>query len=155
MITGLLDHVDRQLQSARRLLRIVLAQREAILEQDVATVLAQLGEVETEMAARMQLETERDALIGDAGRHLGVAPETLDLDALAGLVPPSEVEELQEKSSELRGLLSEIALVRAQSRMLIRQELTFLEHLIRARSGTPRSGCLRVHLAASPADSEL
>jgi hypothetical protein len=140
MISGLLDHVDRQLQSARRLLHIVLAQREAIRKQDLETVLAQIGEVQMEMAVRTQLETERDALIGDAGRDLGVAPETIDLEALADLVPPREVEELQEKSSELRGLLSEIALVRAQSRMLIRQELTFLDHLIRARSGTPRSG---------------
>jgi hypothetical protein len=139
-MNGLLEHVDRQLQSARRLLRIVIAQREAIRKQDVETVLAQLGEVQTEMAVRMQLENERDALIGDAGRHLGVAPETIDLDALAGLVPPTEAEALREKSTELRGLFSEIALVHAQNRVLIRQELSFLDHLIRVLSGTPESG---------------
>lgn len=139
-MTGLLEHVERQLQSARRLLRIVLAQRDAIRRQDVETVLAQLGEVQSEMAVRAQLESERDALIEDAGRHLGVAPETIDLDALVRLVPPGEAEELREKSAELRGLFSEIALVHAQNRVLIRQELSFLDHLIRVLSGTPQSG---------------
>jgi flagellar biosynthesis/type III secretory pathway chaperone len=139
-MTGLLEHLDRQLASARRLLRIVLAQRDAIRRQDVETVLAQLGEVQTEMAVRTQLENERDALIEDAGRHLGMAPETIDLDALAGLVPPGDAEELRERSAELRGLFSEIALVHAQNRVLIRQELSFLDHLIRVLSGTPQSG---------------
>jgi flagellar biosynthesis/type III secretory pathway chaperone len=139
-MTGLLEHLERQLQSARRLLRIVIAQRDAIRKQDVETVLAQLGEVQTEMALRMQLETERDELIDNAGRHLGVAPETIDLEALAGLVPADEADELREKSTELRGLFSEIALVHAQNRVLIRQELSFLDHLIRVLSGTPQSG---------------
>jgi flagellar biosynthesis/type III secretory pathway chaperone len=139
-MTGLLEHLDRQLQSARRLLRIVIAQRDAIRRQDVETVLAQLGEVQTEMAMRMQLEAERDELIDGAGRHLGVAPETIDLEALAGLVAPEEADQLREKSTELRGLFSEIALVHAQNRVLIRQELSFLDHLIRVLSGTPQSG---------------
>ena len=47
---------------------------------------------------------------------------------------------LAEKSAELRWLFSEIALVHAQNRVLIRQELSFLDHLIRVLSGTPQSG---------------
>jgi hypothetical protein len=42
----LLEHLERQLASARRLLQIVLAQGEAIRLQDVETVLARLGDVQ-------------------------------------------------------------------------------------------------------------
>jgi hypothetical protein len=139
-MTGLLDHLDRQLRSAQRLLRSVLAQHDALRKQDVETVLAELGEVQSEMALRTQLETEHELLIADAGRHLGVAPEAIDLDALAGLVPPTEADELREKTAELRRLFSEIALAHAQCRVLIRQELSFLDYLTRVLSGTPQIG---------------
>ena len=63
MSSELLDHLEQQLASARRLLQIVLAQSEAIREQDVETVLARLGDVQTEMVKRVQLERERDGLL--------------------------------------------------------------------------------------------
>jgi hypothetical protein len=66
MTFAVLDHLERQLASARRLLQIVLAQGEAIREQDVETVLARLGDVQAEMVKRVQLERERDDLL--AGR---------------------------------------------------------------------------------------
>jgi len=139
-MTSLSDHLDRQVASARRLLRIVLAQREAIQRQDVETVLAQLSEVQLEMATRAQLEFERDEFLEQAGRRLGVAPETVDLEGLLTFVPGDEASELREKSAELRGLFQEIALVHGQNRVLIRQELSFLDHLIRVLSGAPQGG---------------
>ena len=42
-MTALIDHLDSQLESARRLLGIVIAQRDAIRTQDVEGVLARLG----------------------------------------------------------------------------------------------------------------
>ena len=138
MTAGLLEHLDRQLASARRLLRIVLAQRDAIRRQDVETVLLQLTEVQTEMGERARLELERDALLEDAGRRLGIAPETVELETLLDLVPHEEAETVRERSAELRGLFAEIALVHGQNRVLIRQELSFLDHLIRVLSGTPQ-----------------
>lgn len=140
MIGSLIEHLDRQLASARRLLRIVLAQREAIRQQDVETVLLQLTEVQTEMGERSRLESERDAILDAAGRRLGLAPETIDLDTLLALVPAPEAFEAREKSAELRGLFSEIAIVHGQNRVLIRQELSFLDHLIRVLTGTPQTG---------------
>jgi hypothetical protein len=140
-VTGeLLDHVERQLASARRLLRIVLAQRDAIRRQDVETVLLQLTEVQGEMTERARLELERDGLLQDAGRRLGLAPETVELEMLFTLVPEDEADELRERSAELRGLFAEIALVHGQNRVLIRQELSFLDHLIRMLSGAPQAG---------------
>jgi hypothetical protein len=44
-VTGLVDHLERQLASAQRLLQTVIAQRDAIRAQDVEGVLARLAEV--------------------------------------------------------------------------------------------------------------
>jgi flagellar biosynthesis/type III secretory pathway chaperone len=139
-MTLLLDHLDRQLASAQRLLRIVLAQRDAIRRQDVETVLSQLAEVQTEMATRAQLELERDALLDEAARRLGVAPETVDLESLIDLLPTHDAPAIRERSAALRGMFREIALVHGQNRVLIRQELSFLDHLIRVLSGAPQAG---------------
>ncbi len=49
-VKGLVEHLERQLESNRRLLQIVLAQGEAIKVQDVQTVLARLADVQHEMA---------------------------------------------------------------------------------------------------------
>lgn len=140
MTVELLDHVERQLASARRLLRIVLAQRDAIRRQDVEGVLLQLTEVQSEMTERARLELERDEILQEAGRRLGLAPETIELEMLYPLLPEDQVETLRERSAELRGLFAEIALVHGQNRVLIRQELSFLDHLIRVLSGAPQGG---------------
>lgn len=139
-MTSLLEHVDRQIASAERLLRIVLAQRDAIRRQDVETILTQLTEVQGEMAHRVQLELERDALLDEAARRLGVAPETIDLDGLTGLMAPEEAATVRERSAKLRGLFAEIASIHGQNRTLIRQELSFLDHLIRMLTGVPEGG---------------
>jgi hypothetical protein len=139
-VSRLSDHIERQLQSARRLLRIVLAQRDAIGRQDVETVLAQLAEVQTEMATRAQLESERDAILRAAGGVLGVPAETVDREALLTLAPDEDAAAVRAKSAELRGLFQEIALVHGQNRALIRQELSFLDHLIRVLTGAPQTG---------------
>jgi hypothetical protein len=84
MSSELLDHLDQQLASARRLIQIVLAQGEAIREQDVETVLARLGDVQTEMVKRVQLERERDGLLARAASGLSINPEDVTLDTLLG-----------------------------------------------------------------------
>ena len=62
-MNGLVEHLERQLESNRRLLQIVLAQGEAIKVQDVQTVLARLADVQQEMVKRAQIERERDGLL--------------------------------------------------------------------------------------------
>ena len=41
---------------------------------------------------------------------------------------------------DLDGVLTETARVHDQNRLLVRQELSFLDHLMRLLSGTPQSG---------------
>lgn len=136
----LLAHVERQLESSRRLLQAVLAQSEAIRGQDVAGVLEKLREIQAEMTERHRLESERSRLLQAAADALGVAPETLDVEAVLPLLGPGEAEAVRRASAELRGLVVEIGRTHDLNRILLRQELAFLDHLMRAISGTPQGG---------------
>jgi hypothetical protein len=136
-MTGLVDHLERQLASAQRLLQTVIAQRDAIRAQDVEGVLARLAEVQQEMGRRMQLERERDGLLERASTALRRPATDLTLEMLLVLVPADDAARARALSAELRGTLSETARIHGQNRVLIRQELAFLDHLMRVISGTP------------------
>jgi hypothetical protein len=97
----LLTHLDNQIRSAQRLLRLVLDQGEAIRARDTERVLAKLAEIQTEMGRRGRLEQERTQLLQGAGRLLGVPAQQVTLERLCDLIT------------------------------LMRQELAFLSHLVR------------------------
>jgi len=137
---AVLGHLERQLVSARRLLGIVLAQTEAIKTQDVEGVLARLAEMQSELASRHALELERDEIIRTAATQAHLAPASVDLELLAAGLPPDDGERARSMSAELRGLLTEVGHVHEQNRVLIRQELVFLGHLMRVLSGAPQAG---------------
>ena len=137
-MTGLVDHLERQLASAQRLLQTVIAQRDAIRAQDVEGVLARLAEVQQEMGRRMQLERERDVLLDQASTALRRPASDLTLEMILVLRSRRRRRAgARTLSAELRGTLSETARIHAQNRVLIRQELAFLDHLMRVLSGTP------------------
>jgi FlgN protein len=150
-VTGLLDHLDRQIASAQRMLQILLAQGEAIRRQDVEGVLARLGDVQAEMVKRVQLERERDRLVQQAAVLLGCAVPVVTLEGMLQLVDAQTAEAARRKSAELRGLLAETTRVHGQNKLLIRQELAFLDHLMRVLSGAPQGGYTPV--GATPARS--
>lgn len=133
-------HLDTQLTSARTLLELILRQGQAIRERDVDTVLLRLSEVRTEMALREQLEQERTRVIARAGAALGVDPAGVTLDALLSLMPPANAAAARDRSVELRGLLAEIAREHGINRALMRQELAFLDHLVRLIGEEPATG---------------
>jgi hypothetical protein len=139
-VTGLIEHLERQLESNRRLLQIVLAQAEAIKVQDVQAVLARLADVQHEMAKRAQIERERDGLLRTAAQVLRVPADQVTLDMLLTLTPEPTATRVRALSAELKGLLAEVARVHRQNRVLIRQELLFLDHLMRVMSGAPQAG---------------
>jgi hypothetical protein len=139
-VNGLVEHLERQLESNRRLLQIVLAQAEAIKVQDVQTVLARLADVQHEMVRRAQIERERDALLRTAAQVLRVPADQVTLDMLLTLTPEPTASKVRALSAELKGLLAEVARIHRQNRVLIRQELLFLDHLMRVMSGAPQAG---------------
>jgi hypothetical protein len=102
------------------------------------------------MVTRTQLEQERDHLIQSAATRLGLAPDSVDLDAMLTLEPQLDGQRARSLSAELKGLLGEMARLHEQNRLLVRQELSFLDHLMRVLSGTPQSGYSKTGISETP-----
>jgi hypothetical protein len=126
-----LRHLDAQIESARRLLAAILAQGKSIRKQDVEGVMARLADIKTEMDLRGRLESDRTTILTRAGGELGVQAAGVTLEGLTTLMSPAEAELARTRSAELRGLLDEIAREHGVNRALMRQELAFLDHLMR------------------------
>jgi hypothetical protein len=138
--SAVIDHLDAQIASARRLYGSILAQGKAIRARDVETVIARLSDVKTEMSLRASLEEQRTELLVRAGITLGVPAPNVTLDAMATLMPANEAAKARQRSAELRGLLAEIAREHGINRALMRQELSFLDHLTRLIGQEPEAG---------------
>jgi hypothetical protein len=135
-----LIHLEAQIESARRLLGSILGQGHAIRERDVDSVLARLADIKTEMDLRARLESERTDLLVRAGAQLGVPAAAVTLEAMTGLMTPSVSEQARGRSAELRGLLDEVTREHGINRALMRQELAFLDHLVRLLAREPDTG---------------
>jgi hypothetical protein len=125
----LLVHLDRQINSARRLLGLVLDQSKAIRARDVDVVLTRLRDVQTEMGRRGALEEDGAALLQRAGAALGLPVAQVAFERLCSLVTPAAAETARGRSEELCRLLAEIAREHGINRELMRRELAFLAHL--------------------------
>jgi hypothetical protein len=146
-----LAHLEAQVDSSRRLLQALIAQTDAIRDHQVEQVLSRLREIQLEVAGRARLELEREALLDRAGAALGLAPEVVDLKAMLPLLPLEERQPALALSAELKGLAKEIERVHAHNRILIRQELAFVDHLLRAMSGVPQGGYTADGATGTPA----
>ena len=135
-----LAHLEAQIDSARRLLGSILGQGTAIRERDVESVLARLADIKTEMDLRTRLEGERTDLLVRAGAQLGVPAAAVTLEAMTSLMTPVIAERARERSAELRGLLDEVSREHGINRALMRQELAFLDHLVRLLAKEPDTG---------------
>jgi hypothetical protein len=149
-VSLILAHLDKQVESARRLLGIVIEQYAPKRDHDVETVLVKMAELQGEMVTRTQLEQERDQLIQSTATRLGLAPDSVDLDAMLTLEPQLDGQHARALSAELKGLVTETSRVHDQNRLLVRQELSFLDHLMRVLSGTPQSGYSKTGISETP-----
>ena len=68
----------------------------------------------------------------------------MTLPTLTGFMDEAEAAQIENRSAELRGLLAEIAREHGINRALMRQELTFLDHLIRLVGAPPEGGVNRL-----------
>ncbi len=137
---AVLGHLQAQIDSAQRLLQCILRQGAAVRGRQVDGVLAAMTEIQAEMGARSRMETDRARLLTHAGTALGIAPAGVTLEAMTQLMGPAEGELARVRSAELRGLLAEIAREHGVNRALMRQELTFLDHLTRLIGAEPQTG---------------
>ena len=135
-----LAHLDGQIGSARRLLAVVLRQTGAIRARDIEGVLATMTDIQGEMTSRGRLETERTALLRRTGSMLGIPAEAVTLSELTSLMNDAEADAALTRSAELRGLLGEVEREHGINRALMRQEMSFLEHLTRMLGLAPEAG---------------
>jgi multidrug efflux pump subunit AcrA (membrane-fusion protein) len=126
-----LAHLEAQLQSTQRLLHAVLAQGAAIRAQDVDGVVRQLAAFQAELERRARLEQDRAHLLARAGALLGAAPQAVTLSQLTALMAPADAALASARSAELQGMLAELTREHACNQALMRQELAFLDHLLR------------------------
>jgi hypothetical protein len=125
-----LAHLQAQVESAERLLEVVLQQGVAIRARDVHAVVRFAGLLHGEMSRRQGIEQERSRLLAHSGGLLGIAPEAVTLTRLATLMDPERAELAIARSARLRGLLHELQREHACNRALMRLELSFLDHLM-------------------------
>lgn len=152
----LLAHLDAQIASTERLLEGVLRQGEAIRRRDVEGVLVLLAAIQQEMDARGRLELQRATILRAAAGRLGVAPADVTLERMAALLSGPVAGAARERSAHLRGLLAEIEREHAVNRALMRQELSFLDHLVRLMGGEAEGPAYTNHArrpSAAPAAS--
>lgn len=127
----LLAHLEAQLASTQRLLQAVLAQGVAIRAQDVDGVVRQVAAFQAELERRGRLEEDRGRLLARAGALLSIAPQGVTLSQLNALLSPPDAALASARSAELQGMLAELTREHACNQALMRQELAFLDHLLR------------------------
>jgi hypothetical protein len=135
-----LAHLDAQLASATRLLEIVAAQAAAIRDRDVDGVVRQVAAFQAELERRTRIEEDRARLLARAGAALRVAPASVTLSQLAALMDATQAQVAQARSRELQTLLANVTREHACNQALMRQELAFLDHLLRLVEPVPTSG---------------
>jgi hypothetical protein len=126
-----LAHLEAQLASTQRLLHAVLAQGVAIRAQDVDGVVRQVAAFQAELERRARLEEDRAGLLARAGALLGTTPTAVTLSQLTAPMAARDAELAHARSAELQGLLAELTREHACNQALMRQELAFLDHLLR------------------------
>lgn len=131
LTTDVLAHLNVQLESAQRLLQIVLEQGAAIRRRDVKAVVSLTGLLQVELQRRVSVERDRTRLLERAGARLDVAPGAVTIGLLDAVMDPARAREAHERSAQLRGLLEEVQREHHVNRALMSQELAFLDHLLR------------------------
>jgi hypothetical protein len=135
-----LDHLEAQLLAGRRLLQVVLEQGAAIRRRDVQNVVRLAGLLQAEVQRRKLIDDERGRLLERAGARLGVDAGSVSITLLADVMEPDAAAKARVRSAELRGLLDELQREHICNRVLMTQELAFLDHLLRLADGDSRIG---------------
>jgi hypothetical protein len=140
---AVLQHLDEQLASSRRLLEQVLRQGQAIRARRVDEVLTIMAEIQGEMERRVRMDRDRTTILTHAGARLGIPAHQVTLEVMSGLLSAAEAPQARGRSAEFRGLLAEIAREHTVNRTLMKQELAFLDHLTRLMGGGEETGGYR------------
>ena len=133
-------HLANQIASAQRLLQIVLEQGAAIRARNVQLVVHHAGAMQVEMQRRVAIEHARSGLLERAGARLGVTASSVTLELMSQLFDSARAALTRERCALLRGLLEELKREHTVNRVLMQQELAFLDHLLRLVDGDGTGG---------------
>jgi hypothetical protein len=126
-----LVHLSAQLDSARRMLAIVLEQATAIRQRAIPQIVRLASSLQTEMHRREVIEAERVKLLERAAAKLGIGAGDISITMLAEFMDEGSAEMTLSRTTELRGMLEEIQREHTTNRALMQQERAFLDHLLR------------------------
>jgi flagellar biosynthesis/type III secretory pathway chaperone len=126
-----LVHLSAQLDSARRMLAVVLEQATAIRQRAIPQIVALASSLQAEMHRREVIEVERAKLLERASVKLGVSAGDVSIKMLTAFMDEDSEEIALNRTSELRTTLEEIQREHSTNRALMQQELAFLDHLLR------------------------
>ncbi len=127
----LLEYLERELESARNLLKIVRGQSGAIREQGAPEVVRLAGDLQAELHRRELLDITRERLTEHAAQRLGVSPGAVTIAEIALLLEAEAGHVAVARTEQLVELLTEIQNEHEINRALMQQELAFLDHLLR------------------------
>jgi FlgN protein len=127
----ILSHLAIQLGSARRMLAIVLEQATAIRQRQVPAIVRLAGALQAEMHRREVIEIERTELMRRVAIKLDVSANDVTMTMLTQVMDEDAVAIAMSSTAELRGMLDDIQREHDTNRALMRQELAFLDHLLR------------------------
>jgi hypothetical protein len=130
LTNDVIAHLDAQIASAARLLEIVMRQHAAINERDIDAVVHEVSAFQAEFQRRARIEDERSRLLARAGAALNLSPAEVTVTRMTLLMDPQHAHIAQTRSAELQQLLSELTRQHGLNQSLMRQELSFLDHLL-------------------------
>jgi FlgN protein len=140
LVGDVLEHLRAQLDSARRMLTVVTAQGDAIHSGDAGEVARRAAELQVELDRRALLEDRRTRILEQAALMLGIPARHITLASLEGLMSDEEFRYATALSAELQERLRELRRGHDLNRALMRQELAFLDHLLRVMHAEPGPG---------------
>jgi flagellar biosynthesis/type III secretory pathway chaperone len=126
-----LVHLSAQLDSARRMLAVVLEQATAIRQRAIPQIVRLASSLQAEMHRREVVEADRVKLLERAGAKLGISPGDVSVTMLTEFMDEESAETTLTRTAELRAILHEIQREHTTNRALMQQELAFLDHLLR------------------------
>jgi flagellar biosynthesis/type III secretory pathway chaperone len=131
LTSDVIEHLEVQLQSARRMLAVVDEQGAAIRERNVPEVVRLAAALQAEMHRRELLEAERLRILERATVPLRMAVEDITINMLTVLMDPESARLAAARTQELRSILLRVQREHGTNRALMQQELAFLDHLLR------------------------
>lgn len=134
--TEVLEHLNGQLASARRLHGLVQEQSAAIRAREVVRVVQLARALQEEIHRREVIELERLQIMERVAVVLGIPAAEVTIGQLASLMEGDAALTARERSKELRAVLKNIQQEHKTNRALMRQRLAFLDHLLRLAGGS-------------------